>query len=265
MPILARNFSIYNEYHTSYYGFYIGYKRSSILGKIKFKIKDFFISYIENFYNNIIFLNQSELEYYNRKNGIVISNFFDPTNPKSVKAKKNQIISLGRLTHQKGYDMLIEAWSKLDNKVENWTIKIYGSGEDKEKLIDLLRSYNFKNTFEINDAVSDVNPLLAESQFYVMSSRFETFPMVLLEALSNGLPVVSFDCPSGPRSIVKENEDSLLAKPNDINDLAEKMLLLISNEELVNKMSGMARININRFNPSLIMKQWDDLIIKNNL
>ncbi|WP_166966447.1 glycosyltransferase family 4 protein [Yeosuana marina] len=264
LPIIGKNYKIYNEYHTSYFGFYMGYKKSSFLGKIKFKLKQFFIERVENYYTNIIFLNESELKHYKRKNGVVISNFFDPIDNELEVTKKNQIISLGRLSFQKGYDMLIDAWAKIDSKITDWTLLIYGNGDDKTQLLNLISSYNFKNTVEIRDAISNVNPILAESKFYVMSSRFETFPMVLLEALSHGLPVVSFDCPTGPRSIVKEHEDGVLIKPNDISELADKILSLIKNEKLVKEMSNKAKENIYRFNPKIVMKRFDDLITLNN-
>ncbi|MEP1488775.1 MAG: glycosyltransferase family 4 protein [Algibacter sp.] len=260
LPIIGKNYKIYNEYHTSYFGFYMGYKKSSFLGKVKFKIKQFFIACVEKYYTNIIFLNEFELEHYKRKNGIVIPNFFDPIHKVLDNTKKNQIISLGRLSFQKGYDMLIEAWSKIDNKIMNWTLLIYGNGDDKTQLLNLISSYNFKNSIEIRDAISNVNPLLAESKFYVMSSRFETFPMVLLEALSHGLPVVSFDCPTGPKSIIKEHEDGILVKSNDVNELADNILALIENEKLITEMSKKAKENIYRFNPKIVMQKFDDLI-----
>lgn len=264
LPILARRFNIYNEYHTSYYGFQLGFENKSFLGKIITKFKLFLIAFSESFYTNIIFLNETELDYYKRKNGVVIPNFFEDNNSTLNLDRENIIISLGRMNHQKGYDMLIDAWAKIDDRVKNWSIQIYGDGSDKEVLKDQLNTYNFKNEFIINDAIPDVNKKLLKSKIYVMSSRFETFPMVLLEALSCGLPVVSFDCPSGPRSILVENDDSLIARPNDIDDLANKLLILINDNSLRDKLSVKAKENVNRFNPSFVMNKWLSLI-KSNL
>lgn len=262
LPLIAYNFKIFNEYHTSYYGFKLGEKNLSTLGKIKKRISNYMISIIENYYTNIIFLNTEEFNYYKKKNGVIIPNFFEyDINSESI-IKKNEIISLGRMSYQKGYDMLVEAWAKIDDKIEGWELNIYGNGEDKKILKDKIQAYNFQNKVNINDAITNVNKKLSESQFYVMSSRFETFPMVLLEALSIGLPVISFDCPTGPRSILTNNEDSILVEPNNIEKLADKIYLLIENHELRNSMSKKAKVNINRFKPEVIMPLWDNLIKK---
>jgi glycosyltransferase involved in cell wall biosynthesis len=263
LPILASKYHIYNEYHTSYFGFEMGVNELSFLGKIKKRISDILIKISESFYTNIVFLNQYEYDHYNRKNGVIIPNFFDKNISNVTKSKKNQIISLGRLNHQKGYDLLIDTWIYLDKQISDWTLKIYGNGPDKNKLSEKINNYSFKNNIEVNEAVSDVSEILAESNIYVMSSRFETFPMVLLEALSNGLPVVSFDCPTGPKSILINDQDGLLAKPNDTVDLANKILSLINNNELRKTMSLNAKINIKRFSEDFVMNKWDQLIKRN--
>ncbi|HMI07345.1 MAG TPA: glycosyltransferase [Flavobacterium sp.] len=263
LPVLAKGYPIYNEYHTSYYGFQLGYQNASAFVKMKKQIAGLFIKFVENRYTNIIFLNRDEFDHYQRKNGIIIPNFFEGDIPDSAVAKKKQIVSLGRMSYQKGYDLLIEAWAKIDGKVEGWSAQVFGNGDDKEALRNQLRTYNFQNKFEINDAISDVSQKLLESEFYVMSSRFETFPMVLLEALSHGLPVVAFDCPTGPRSILIENEDGILAKPGDTDDLAEKILHLIRNAKIRADMSLKAKANVNRFKPEFVMAMWNRLIQAN--
>ena len=101
-----------------------------------------------------------------------------------------------------------------------------------------------------------------EASLYVMSSQTECFPMVLLEAMSCGLPIVSFDCPCGPKNIVKEGEDGLLVKNGDVNLLSEAVLRLISNEEYRLKMGKSARQNILRFDKDIIMKKWEHLFNK---
>tara|TARA_R110000868_G_scaffold411734_2_gene708268 strand:- start:3372 stop:4496 length:1125 start_codon:yes stop_codon:yes gene_type:complete len=262
LPLIAYEFRIYNEYHTSYYGFKLGYNNSSALGKIKKIISENLIKIIENYYTNIIFLNIQEFNFYRRKNGVIIPNFFDNNIYSGETTKKNQVISLGRMSYQKGYDMLLDAWAIVDDKIIGWELNIYGNGENKEILKSKMKAYNFQNKVHINDAISDVNKKLSESQFYVMSSRFETFPMVLLEALSNGLPVISFDCPTGPKSILTNNEDGILVEPNNIEKLAKKIHLLIENYELRNRMSKKAKTNVIRFKPEFIMPLWDNLINK---
>ena len=263
LPLIAKGYNIYNEYHTSYYGFKIKFDQKHLFGKIKKNIWNVFIIISEKFYTNIIFLNKEEFLFYNKKNGVIIPNFYEESNCEINVKKKNQVIALGRLSYQKGFDMLIEAWDKIDNKINNWSLVIYGNGENKQQLLDTVNDLKLKNKIEINDAISNVNEKLAESQIYAMSSRYETFPMVLLESLSHGLPIVSFDCPSGPRSIILENEDGILIEPNNIEAFSEKLLFLIDNSEVRKKMSINAKKNINRFKPVHIMNIWNELIKSN--
>lgn len=262
VPLVAGKCVTFNEYHTSYYGFQLGYENASVLQKIKITILDHIIKITDSFYTKIIFLNQEEYNFYKLKNAIIIPNFYDDVIASNNDFKLNKIISLGRLCYQKGYDLLIEAWTIIDEEVQGWELEIYGNGADLIKLNEKIKTKNFKNNVKLNAAINNVNEKLSESSFYVMSSRFETFPMVLLEAMSNKLPIVSFDCPSGPRSIVTDGEDGILAKNNDVTDLAKKILFLIQNADIRNKMGERAFVNIKRFNSIFVMEQWNQLLIK---
>jgi glycosyltransferase involved in cell wall biosynthesis len=264
MPFIAGKFSIYNEYHTSYYGFYLGYRQQSWLGKIKSRLTYKLIDFIESRYTKIIFLNDAEFNHYKRKNSVIIPNFFDEIKQPPQLPKKNQAISLGRLCYQKGYDLLIDAWEIVANENTGWTMEIYGNGEDHDALQKQISAKNLQHGVHLNPATDAVNEKLSESGFYVMSSRFETFPMVLLEAMSNGLPVVSFDCPTGPASMLTPNEDGFLVKDGGIQALAQKIIEMIREAELRHEMGQKALENVKRFNPKAVMKQWDDLI-RNNL
>lgn len=262
-PLITNGISIFNEYHTSYYSTKLSLENVSIFKKIKIKLVDTFISKIETHYTKIIFLNQEEYDYYNLSNAVIIPNFFDEKVPEILGERKNSIVTLGRLCYQKGYDILIDVWEIVDKKVEGWELNIYGNGNDYESLAQKINDKKFRNPLNLRAATNNINEKLSESSFYVMSSRYETFPMVLLEALSNKLPVVSFDSPTGARNILVNNEDSLLAEPNNISDLATKILLLINNRDLRESMGVKALSNVKRFSAMTVMNKWDDLIKSN--
>ena len=262
-PFVARKYLTFNEYHTSYYSSILHLEKSSLLVKLKFRLTKYLIDSIEKHYTKIVFLNKEEFDYYNLDNGVIVPNFFDNTVPVNNVKKRNIVISLGRLCHQKGYDLLIDAWEVLDAQIDGWELNIYGNGDDYGALSQKLETKKLKNPIFLKSAVNNVNEKLSESALYVMSSRFETFPMVLLEALSNSLPVVSFDSPTGARSILKNGEDSLLAEPNDIIDLANKILSLLQNQTLRELMGKNGLGNVMRFNAEEVMKKWD-LLIKLN-
>ena len=259
LPFIAGKYSIYNEYHTSYYGFYLGYRKLPFLQKLKKQFLYKVIDIVEGLYTNVIFLNQAEFDHYNKRNAVIIPNFFDQTALQSPIQKKNQVISLGRLSYQKGYDLLIDAWEIVSKTIPDWTLEIYGNGENKEALQKQIAAKKLGHVIQLNPATDHVNDKLSESKFYVMSSRFETFPMVLLEAMSNGLPVIAFDCPTGPQSMMSAN-DSILVERENVKALAKEIIFLIQNDDLRTEMGRNASENVARFNPETVMAQWNQLV-----
>lgn len=182
---------------------------------------------------------------------------FMPENRSNYKSKR--IISVGRLNEQKGYDLLIKAWALISNRHKEWEINIYGNGELKDYLNDLIKEYHIMDSFHINTPSYNIEEKYCESSIYVMPSRFEGFGLVLTEAMSCGLPCISFDCPYGPSGIIKDGIDGFLIKSNDIDSLANKIEYLIDNEDIRKKMGEQAQINISRYRPDVIMKSWSNL------
>lgn len=258
LPFAAGGRRTFFEYHTCYYGAELKQNRS-LAGRLKRWISQSMIGFVESRYTKIVFLNREELEHRKGKNGVIIPNFFEVSDADTSTPKKKQAIALGRLTFAKGYDLLIDAWEIVAPDAPGWTLEIYGNGEDREALTKQISDKNV-DRIHLNPATDKVGDRLAESAFYVMSSRFEAFPMVLLEAMSYGLPVATFDCPSGPRAILTENEDSLFAPKNDINALAACIRQFIDDEQMREEMGQKARQNVKRFSKDIVMQQWLELI-----
>jgi glycosyltransferase involved in cell wall biosynthesis len=169
------------------------------------------------------------------------------------------IVSIGRLTSQKGYDLLIQAWSLIEIRYPKWSLHIYGEGEDKEKLEVLINCLNLRNII-LEGITTNVQTVYDTAEFYVMSSRYEGLPVVLIEAQSRGLPVVSFDCPSGPAEIISDNIDGYLVENGNTDMLADRISDLIENEALRRKFSNEALLSAKRFEPEKIISQWMNLI-----
>ena len=169
------------------------------------------------------------------------------------------VLSIGRLTSQKGYDLLIKAWSLVEKKYPNWSLHIYGEGEDKESLEKLIMSFDLQNII-LKGTTDDVQSIYDGASFYVMSSKFEGFGMVLIEAQSRGLPIVSFDCPSGPAEIISDNVNGYLVENRNVEMLAERIAYLIDNESIRQIFSANALISAKRFEPEQIINQWITLI-----
>lgn len=174
------------------------------------------------------------------------------------KTSKN-IVSIGRLTYQKGYDLLIDAWSLVESKYPNWSLHIYGEGEDRDKLEKMITDKSLENV-ALKGLTSKIQAVYDNAAFYVMSSRFEGLPVVLIEAQSRGLPIVSFDCPSGPAEIIENGVNGYLVQNADIKALANRISYLIDNKQIRQDFSNTALMSAKRFDPEVIIKQWVDLI-----
>ncbi len=260
-PVAAGGVPTFYELHTSYYGFEMGRRNLSGLKKIKSQIISRLGEWAESRYTKVVYLNQWEFDHYKRPNSVIIPNFFDPV-PQMDLPRRNRVISLGRLSFQKGYDLLIEAWKRADKKLEGWSCDIFGNGDDAAKLREQIAAHDFRNPIAVHDAIDDINTALATSSVYAMSSRFETFPMVLLEAMSHKLPIVAFDCPTGPRSIMSK-PDGIIVPPGDIDAFAEALVTLCRDARLRVDMGRRGYENVKRFSPASVMAMWEKLVIDN--
>ena len=180
----------------------------------------------------------------------------------TVQYNNNNIITVGRIDYQKGYEYLIEVAKLVFVKHPDCQWHIYGDGEAeyKNKIIDLIVQNNLQNHIILMGNRSDIYDLYQEYSFLVMTSRYEGFGMVLLEAKAKKLPLISFDINSGPSDIIRDGIDGFLIKPFDCEAMAEKICELIENPELRQKFSDNAHGNIDKFSKEKIIKQWCDLI-----
>jgi glycosyltransferase involved in cell wall biosynthesis len=155
--------------------------------------------------------------------------------------------------------MLIDAWALINKKCPDWMLNIYGQGEWKEMLVEKIAALNLQEVVVLHGVSMKIADEYKRSSFYVMSSRFEGLPMVLIEAMSFGLPVISFDCEFGPSEIVTDGVDGYLVEPNNIEELANRICFLIENEDKRKLMGQQAIINVRRFDKETVMQQWLNL------
>ena len=180
-------------------------------------------------------------------------------NPKKVSDYEvKRVISAGRYMSEKGFDMLLDAWHLIPDEFRDWHLYIFGNG-DRSTYQKIVDKYNIEETVYLMPATDDIAEEFSKSSLYVMSSRYEGFGLVLAEAMSCGLTCISFDCPYGPREIIKDGEDGLLAKYKDVEELAQKMAQLMSDSNLRRNMGEQAIRNIARYEPQTIMNQWINL------
>lgn len=170
-----------------------------------------------------------------------------------------KVIAVGKQSYQKGYDRLLQSWKKVNARHPDWMLEIYGKFDASQKLESIAKSLGIEYAVRFYEPQYAIEEHYLDSSVYVMSSRFEGFGMVLIEAMACGVPCVSFDCPHGPGDIINDNRDGFLVKNGDTDVLADKLNQLIEDENLRTLMGKNAKENAKRFLPDNIMKQWDEL------
>ena len=190
----------------------------------------------------------------------VIPNMLTIT-PKKVRDYNiKRVIAIGRFSHQKGFDLLLEAWYIINKSISDWHLYIYGN-ENREPYQRIVDKYQMNHNTHLMGATKDIVEEISKSSLFVMSSRFEGFPLVLGEAMSCGLPCVSFDCPYGPRDIITDGEDGILVENGNIDALARALEKLMEDVTLRKSMGEKAINNVSRYDRDTIMKQWEQLFL----
>ena len=169
------------------------------------------------------------------------------------------VLAVGRLTSQKGFDMLLEAWIQVNQIMPDWTLKIVGEGEDRSTLTEFIRKNDLTDSVELVGATDNVSKYYQQAEIFCLSSRFEGFGVVLIEALAFGLPIVSFDCDTGPAEILKDS-GSILVPENNINLLALSLIDLMSNKEQRKNISLKSKEKARIYQPDKIINKWIDLL-----
>lgn len=167
-------------------------------------------------------------------------------------------IAVGRYTYQKGFDLLIPAWKEVNEKHPDWKLNIYGGG-NREAYQKIVNEMGLEGVINCEAPVSDICKKYQNSSIFILSSRFEGLPLVLMEAMAIGLSPVAYACPCGPRDIISDGENGLLCNNGDVKDLASNICKLIENEQLRKEIGQNAAKSIQRYSLDNIMHQWNDL------
>ena len=174
---------------------------------------------------------------------------------------EKRVIAVGRLDYQKSFDRLIEAWSLVQqtDKYSDWHLDIFGQGAWRDMLQQMIDERSLQDRVTLNKPTKDIAKEYASSSMLVMSSHYEGFPMVMIEAMACGLPVVTFDYKCGPRDIIDHEINGLLVKDGDIEGLAKAMISMMRDDAARKRMGENAKKVVETYSEEVVMKQWIEL------
>lgn len=216
---------------------------------------------IYKFYDKVVCINESDMSYFSKalNNTIKISN---PTSFKSSKVtslETKKIIAVGRLEYQKGFDLLIDVYSKVTKVNPGWELDIYGVGSCESLLKEKILKYSLDNV-NLMGSIENIQDVYPNYSIFAFSSRFEGFGMVLLEAMECGLPCISFDCPTGPGEILEYGKYGLLIENGNIDKYAAGLLTLMSDYSRRKELSELSKVRAENFSIDKIFSEWEKLL-----
>lgn len=222
--------------------------------------RHFYFKTIEKRADVVVTLTNGDAKEWRKAKRVVVIPNYTMMRPatQSYNTDSKRVIAVGRLEWQKGYDNLIKIWKKVSDKHPDWDLAIFGEGSLRDSLTSEIKSTGLIN-IEIHPFTSNISEEYSKSAIFALSSRFEGFPLVLLEAMQHGLPCVAFDCPFGPIDVINNGTNGYIIKNNNTEVFAEKMCNLIESEELRVNFSKAARQRVICFNIDIIMEIWNKL------
>lgn len=252
LPFICRRIKKIHEFHFSYKG-------QQILDEEIFKSrgKKFLVQYLRKCcltkFDKVIALTESDKKMWNLPNIFVIPNFSNIQLHERNGRKSKVAISAGRLESVKGYNRLIAAWVIVAQKCPDWQLEIWGEGSLRESLQRQIDALHLSSVVHLKGVSPSIGEVYSHSSFFVMSSLYEGFPLVLVEAMNCGLPCVSFDI-TGANSIIDNGKNGFLVPDNDVNALAEACIKLIENKVLLEDMGKQAYMSGKCFSKPKVMQ-----------
>lgn len=215
-------------------------------------------------FDRIVVMTEAERADWKQKDKVVSIPNMLVRYPEEIQKERHlyrRVISVGRYVYQKGYDLLLKAWRTVEERHPDWSLDIYGSldggmgeYEQLQRQIGILGL----STVSLHSATTDIYSSYLESDIYVSVSRFESFGLVLVEAMACGLPIVGFESLYGPVSIIKDGSTGVLVPPHDTQQLAEAICQMIELPEERVRMGGNGRLEAKKYLPEQIMPIWHD-------
>lgn len=231
---------------------------SSFLGKAILQLKYRLKTFGANQFTKVVALSKESLKEWKVKNAVVIPNPTWITSAKTAALQDKKVIAIARNSYEKGLDRLLEIWQIVIEKNPDWTLEIY---TDEFELVQRqVKDLGISSSVHCNNFTKNIEKKYSEASIFAMTSRTEGFPMVLLEAMSLGLPCLAFDCPTGPRAIIENNVDGVLVTDGVVTEFAAKMELMMTDENWRTQLGISAKIKASTYSVEKVMKKWEDFL-----
>ena len=210
-------------------------------------------------FNRFVCLSPQSKSEWNVSSAVIIPNPLSFTASQKASLNTNKVLVVARNSYEKGLDRLLLIWQKVIVQSPDWIIEIYGAhGTDPSLQNDIIK-LGLQENVKLFEAVKNIQDCYLDASIYLMTSRTEGFPMVLLEAMESGLPVVAYDCPIGPRSLIHNEENGYLIPDDNVELFVEKVQLLMNNVDLRKQMGNRAVASVQHYQLNAVMNQWNDL------
>lgn len=218
-----------------------------------------------NLFDSLVILSPAEIHVWRKYHSDVnvIPNFIANVASSCATYANKQILAVGRFEHQKGFLRLVEIYAKIAYQFPDWQLRIVGDGSQKAEIINKIAELKVSDFIQLADFTDEIEPEYVNASIYAMTSYFEGFPMVLLEASSYGLPMVAFDVKTGPRDIIVDGVNGYLIPDGDVELYVDALSKLMTNLDLRVNFGNSARENLTQhFSGSVIGEKWRQLIEK---
>lgn len=261
LPFMRKDTPKVFEFHFSYQGLKI--MNRELYGNNVFKayINDLLRKTIYPLYTKCVALTEYDKKAWGFKNMVVIPNFTCLRAGQITRMHEKKIISVGRLCYQKDFLILIDAWSIVSGNYRSWQLDIWGNGEEKELLEKQIEKLGLKGIVNIKGISQNIGEEYPNYSLFVLPSRYEGFPLVLVEAMQFGLPCIGFNIP-GNNTIIEDGKNGQIVKERTPEALAETIIDTISNSDKMNMMSKNAIASIQKFKEEKVMVMWEKLFME---
>lgn len=225
-------------------------------------VKGFFERRVRNFFyglaRKVIVQTERGSEMFKGSLGHRVSVIANPVPQNQGKASfKKRIISVGRLSKEKEFSVLVEAFSRVEKEYPDWELVIFGEGSERLGLETLVASKGLQKKVKLPGKTQEISRELLESSVFVLTSRFEGMPNALAEAMASGLAVISTDCPTGPRELIDHGKDGLLVPLDDMKALVEALEKCLQDKKFSKTLGKEAKLKMKNYTMEKIAPLWE--------